>query len=106
MYHTFKLNKYRALCSFLNVCKCECFKRSIHSVGLNDIPKITVSDIRKLLRQKGYAVQDGFTSIFTKCSLCQNEEKTKDAKVYINKTTGLYYSIITIMLLSITHFIG
>lgn len=93
MYYTLKLNRYRVINSFLNVYKCECTQRNIHNVGLNDIPKVTVTDIRKLLRQKGFAVQDGFTSISTKCSLCMGNEKTKDGKVYINKTTGLYFDL-------------
>ncbi|XP_022126648.1 mitochondrial DNA helicase isoform X2 [Pieris rapae] len=42
------------------------------------------------MRQKGFAVQDGFTSLITKCSLCLNEENKPDSKVYINKTTGYF----------------
>lgn len=90
MYHYFKLNRSRGLSLLINAYKCECSSKNIHTVGLNDIPKITVTDIRKLLRQKGFAVQDGFTSITTKCSLCQADDKTKDCKVFINKTTGMY----------------
>ncbi|XP_063834698.1 mitochondrial DNA helicase [Ostrinia nubilalis] len=90
IYCNFKINKSRVSHLFLKACTCECNSRNIHNVGLNDIPKITVTDIRKLLRQKGFAVQDGFTSLSTKCSLCQGDDKTKEGKVFINKTTGYF----------------
>ncbi|XP_039745271.1 twinkle protein, mitochondrial isoform X2 [Pararge aegeria] len=50
-------------------------------------------DIRKLLRQKGFAVQDGFTSVTIKCTICSNEkdeQKRSENKLYINKTTGYF----------------
>lgn len=62
--------------------------RRIHNIGINDIPRVTVTDIRKLLRQKGFSVQDGYTAITTKCSLCSSNDEQCDSKVYINKTTG------------------
>ncbi|XP_063633510.1 mitochondrial DNA helicase [Cydia splendana] len=65
-------------------------KRTFHSVELNDIPKITVTDIRKLLRQKGFPVQDGFTSLTTKCTLCAGQSTCGESKVYVNKTTGYF----------------
>lgn len=74
--------------NLINVYKCECVSRKIHNVGLNDIPKITATDIRKLLRQKGFAVQDGYTALTTKCSICSGDQKCADSKVYVNKTTG------------------
>lgn len=76
----------------LNVYSCKCLQRNIHNVGLEDIPKITVGDIRKILRQKGFAVQDGFTSLTTKCSLCSGDEKPAESKIYVNKITGEYYA--------------
>ncbi|CAH0406082.1 unnamed protein product [Chilo suppressalis] len=79
----------RSINSILNVKGCGCIRKSIHNVGLDDIPKVTATEIRKLLRQKGFAVQEGFTSLSTKCSICSSEEK-KDSKVYINKTTGYF----------------
>ncbi|CAG9782851.1 unnamed protein product [Diatraea saccharalis] len=85
---TTRSSRLRVINKILNIKNCEC-TRNIHNVGLNDIPKITSTDMRKLLRQKGFAVQDGFTSLSTKCSICSNEEK-KDNKIYINKTTGYF----------------
>ncbi|KOB77911.1 putative pom1 [Operophtera brumata] len=55
-----------------------------------DIPKITVTDIRKILRQKGFAVQEGFTSISTRCSVCSGDQQPSESKVYVNKTTGYF----------------
>lgn len=71
-----------------NVSSSDCINRKIHNLGLNDIPKITSTDIKKLLRQKGYAVQDGYTSLMTRCSICFSENKPSDSKVYVNKATG------------------
>lgn len=76
--------------SLINGHNCKCPNREIHNVGLNDIPKITAADIRKLLRQKGLAVQDGFTAFTTKCSLCSGDQKCSESKVYVNKTTGYF----------------
>ncbi|XP_049887670.1 mitochondrial DNA helicase [Pectinophora gossypiella] len=90
MFHSLKAMKYQSIRSLLKVHGCGCVSRNIHNVGLNDIPKITVADIRKLLRQKGFAVQDGFTSLTTKCNVCSTEQKPCDSKLYINKTTGYF----------------
>lgn len=81
-----RIIKFYALSS--KSCDCKINKRLIHNVGLNDIPKISLTDIRKLLRQKGLAVQDGYTSFITKCTICSGDEKKGDSKVYVNKTTG------------------
>lgn len=88
MYHIFRINKlrrYKRLIYLISDVK------DIHNIGLNDIPKVEVADIRKLLRQKGFAVQDGFTSITTKCIICSEEKiesKKNESKLYVNKTTG------------------
>ncbi|XP_052753761.1 mitochondrial DNA helicase [Galleria mellonella] len=85
--------RYSSIKLLINVWNCECLyknTRNIHNVGLEDIPKITVTNIRKILRQKGFAVQDGFTSLISKCTLCSGEEKTSGSKIYINKATGYF----------------
>ncbi|CAG9576024.1 unnamed protein product [Danaus chrysippus] len=90
MYHIFRINKlrrYKKLIYLISDVK------EIHNIGLNDIPKVEVADIRKLLRQKGFAVQDGFTSITTKCIICSQEKiesKKNESKLYVNKTTGYF----------------
>ncbi|XP_063372503.1 mitochondrial DNA helicase [Cydia amplana] len=76
--------------SILNAINNSHGKRTFHSVELNDIPKITVTDIRKLLRQKGFPVQDGFTSLTTKCTICAGQSTCGESKVYINKITGYF----------------
>lgn len=88
MLNYIKLSRYSAIKSLINANNSECIKRQIHNVGLNDIPKVTTTDIKKLLRQKGFAVQDGFTALTTKCSICSGDQKCAESKVYVNKTTG------------------
>ncbi|KAJ2946256.1 hypothetical protein O0L34_g12294 [Tuta absoluta] len=85
-----RMTRNPAFKSLFKVHNCRCSQRKIHNLGLNDIPKINVTDIRKLLRQKGFAVQDGFTSLTTKCSVCSGDQKSSESKVYINKTTGYF----------------
>ncbi|CAH2068905.1 unnamed protein product, partial [Iphiclides podalirius] len=40
--------------------------------------------------EKGFAVQDGYTSFITKCTICAGDEKSGDSKVYVNKATGYF----------------
>ncbi|CAH0722790.1 unnamed protein product, partial [Brenthis ino] len=90
MYHIVKINKLNRIKLPFNVISTI---KNVHNVDLSDIPKITVTDIRKLLRQKGFAVQDGFTSITTKCMLCseeKSEHKKGENRLYVNKTTGYF----------------
>lgn len=81
---------YQNIKPLFKVTRCDCINRKIHNVGFSDIPKITPVEIRKLLRQKGYSVQEGFTSLITKCFICISEQKPLESKVYINKTTGYF----------------
>ncbi|XP_045454369.1 mitochondrial DNA helicase [Melitaea cinxia] len=86
MYNIVKINENR-LKLYFNII------RKIHNVDLSNIPKVTVANIRKVLRQKGFAVQDGFTSLTTKCTICTEEkveQKKADNKFYVNKTTGYF----------------
>ncbi|CAH0600401.1 unnamed protein product [Chrysodeixis includens] len=90
MLHCLRISRQNTLKIFYNVHSCKSFNKKIHNLGLNDIPKITATDIRKLLRQKGFAVQDGFTALTTKCSICSGDQKCAESKVYVNKTTGYF----------------
>ncbi|KAJ8733896.1 hypothetical protein PYW07_014447 [Mythimna separata] len=90
MFSYIRISRHSAIKSFINGHSCVCNHKKIHNVGLNDIPKVTTTDIRKLLRQKGLAVQDGFTALTTKCSICSGDQKCADSKVYVNKTTGYF----------------
>ncbi|CAK1548383.1 unnamed protein product [Leptosia nina] len=85
-----KFYKFRKLCHYIKVSNYANFVRGIQNVGIDDIPKISVTDIRKLLRQKGFAVQDGYTSLITRCTICCDGEKKTENKVFINKTTGYF----------------
>lgn len=62
--------------------------RNLTTLDVGDIHKISSAEIRKLLRQKGFAVHDGCTSLSTKCALCVSENKTDEGKIFVNKTTG------------------
>ncbi|XP_041974571.1 twinkle protein, mitochondrial [Aricia agestis] len=91
MYHSLKTNRLNKLLVTKKLSSYKCvIVKYIHSLGLNDIPKVTVSDIRKLLRQKGFAVQDGFTALTAKCTICQipEDQKKTENKLYVNKITG------------------
>lgn len=88
MFFSVKAITYNSLRSLLKVHNYKCSRLTIHHLGLNDIPKITLTDIRKLLRQKGFAVQDGYTSLTTKCVMCSGDQKNAEGKLYVNKTTG------------------
>ncbi|CAG9107496.1 unnamed protein product [Plutella xylostella] len=74
----------------INHFKSESHCRRLQTLGLDDIPSITATEIRKLLRQKGLAVQDGCTSLVTKCVICAGEQKADQGKIFINKTTGYF----------------
>ncbi|KAI8430075.1 hypothetical protein MSG28_000497 [Choristoneura fumiferana] len=39
---------------------------------------------------KGFPVQDGFTSLTTKCTICTAGEKCSETKLFINKTNGYF----------------
>lgn len=55
---------------------------------MNEVPRITINDIKKTLRQKGFAVEEGCTSITTKCLICSNNNESTQNKIHVNKTTG------------------
>ncbi|XP_045761395.1 mitochondrial DNA helicase [Maniola jurtina] len=90
MYHITRVNRFYKLKSLI---KSIVEVKNLQTVGINDIPKVVTADIRKLLRQKGFAVQDGFTSVTTKCTICSDEKdepKKSESKLYVNKTTGYF----------------
>ncbi|XP_023955045.2 mitochondrial DNA helicase [Bicyclus anynana] len=89
MYHVTKINRFQKLKSLVNVLP---HGKSLKTVNIND-SKVVPGDVRKLLRQKGFAVLDGFTSVTTKCTICSNDkdnEKKCDNKLFVNKTTGYF----------------
>lgn len=91
MYHIVRCNKFYRIKQYFSAIS---ETRNLHNVDLSDIPKIAVTDIRKLLRQKGFAVQDGFTSLSTKCMLCSAEatdNKKAENKLFVNKKTGKFF---------------
>ncbi|XP_068628658.1 mitochondrial DNA helicase [Battus philenor] len=89
MLHSCRLRS-RILKLSLKTCGCKFTQRNIHDVGFNDIPIICGSDIRKLLRKGGLAVQDGYSSYVTKCAICSGKDKGENNKLYVNKATGYF----------------
>lgn len=88
MYNIVRINRFYRIKPYFSAIS---ESKNIHNVDLSDIPKIAVADIRKLLRQKGFAVQDGFTSLSTKCMLCSAEKldsKKAENRLFVNKKTG------------------
>lgn len=55
---------------------------------INDpIPGLSISHIRQTLKQKQITSIEGYACITIECPIC-DFEKSKKARIYINKTTG------------------
>lgn len=61
---------------------------STDSSTMNDpIPGISLSQIKQFLKQKHIVTVEGNACIAIECPICDSE-RSKKAKIYINKTTG------------------
>lgn len=57
---------------------------------INDqISGVTLSQIKQTLKLKRITTIEGHACISIECSICDSEKSNK-AKIYINKTTGIY----------------
>ncbi|XP_054012924.1 mitochondrial DNA helicase isoform X1 [Hylaeus anthracinus] len=54
----------------------------------NSVLNISVSHLKQLFKQKCLSVVDGHVCLIADCPICNNEKK--DAKLYVNKTTGFF----------------
>ncbi|XP_011639381.1 twinkle protein, mitochondrial isoform X1 [Pogonomyrmex barbatus] len=64
--------------------------RCLSTNNINDpIHGVSVSQIKQILKQKHIITIEGHACIIIECSLCESE-KSKKAKIYINKTTGYF----------------
>lgn len=88
MFLSFRISARKFKKTVLDNYWCTVRCRNIQTLGLDDIPNISATEIRKLLRQKGFAVQDGNTSLSIKCAICSGEQKADEGKLYVNKATG------------------
>ncbi|XP_018577269.1 twinkle protein, mitochondrial [Anoplophora glabripennis] len=67
--------------------------RTYYDVNLENIPEVSTALIRKTLKANNIAYEDGYTCFIAKCSFCHkscNNVKQHTAKIYINKTTGMF----------------
>lgn len=72
------------------------FQVSFHRLYQHDsnlinepIPGISLHDIKQTLKQRQIAIVEGHACIIIECPVCETE-KSRKAKVYINKTTGYF----------------
>lgn len=79
---------------FLHTKRCVMFRtayRCLHqneSSAINDaIPGVSISHIKQILKQKQITSVEGYACISIECAICDSE-KSKRAKIYVNKTTG------------------
>jgi len=66
------------------------FYRRLYSTdsAINDpIPGVSLFQIKQILKQKHIVIVEGHACIVIECPIC-DPEKSKKAKIYINKTTG------------------
>jgi hypothetical protein len=56
-----------------------------------DHMNVSLFNIKKSLKLANTEFEDGFTCLKTVCPVCDPSEKAED--IYINKTTGKFYSI-------------
>lgn len=54
------------------------------------VPGVPISQVQEILRQKHITNIEGHACIAINCTTCDTE-KSKKAKIYINKTTGNIY---------------
>ncbi|CAH1099974.1 unnamed protein product, partial [Psylliodes chrysocephalus] len=64
-----------------------CF-RNYNNLAVDNIPEVSKTSIKKALKLKNIGFEEGFTCFITSCILCQ--KSSKNAKLYINKNTGLF----------------
>ncbi|KAK0177236.1 hypothetical protein PV328_001312 [Microctonus aethiopoides] len=53
------------------------------------IPSASISQIKKILRQRNVNFLDGHSCIAFNCPIC-NDQKLKERKIFLNKATGLF----------------
>lgn len=64
------------------------FTTNYNDISVDEIPEVSKIIIKKALKQNNLSFDEGFTCFITPCSFCS--KAIKNAKLYINKTTGLF----------------
>ncbi|CAH1972784.1 unnamed protein product [Acanthoscelides obtectus] len=63
------------------------FKRNMNDIAVESIPEVSSVSIKKTLRNHT-SFEEGHTCFIMSCNLCTR--KPKVARIYINKTTGMF----------------
>ncbi|XP_056635321.1 mitochondrial DNA helicase [Diorhabda sublineata] len=64
------------------------FTRNYNDIAVDQIPEVSKTVVKKAFKQNNLSFEEGFTCFLTTCSFCS--KTSKNAKLYINKTTGLF----------------
>lgn len=64
--------------------------RAYKNVPFEDIPEVSPTKIRSLLKKHAITFEDGYTGFLTACPKCHKGSKVTATHVYINKTTGTF----------------
>ncbi|KAJ8953200.1 hypothetical protein NQ318_003239, partial [Aromia moschata] len=66
-------------------------KRNYNDISFEDIPEVSTASIKKTLKANNISYDDGYTCFVTQCPFCTLQKNlSSTAKVYINKTTGMF----------------
>ncbi|KAJ8964650.1 hypothetical protein NQ317_012320 [Molorchus minor] len=63
--------------------------RKYNDIAFEDIPEVSTASIKKVLKANSITYDEGFTCFIAHCPLCGKNSKSV-AKIYINKTTGMF----------------
>lgn len=65
--------------------------RKFNDISFEDITDISPAVIKRTLSSNNVNFEEGFTSFIINCPTCQKSTKPAQAKLYINKITGMRY---------------
>lgn len=74
-----------------------CFKfpyissyRNFKNASVDDVPCVSTSSIRKILKSSNINFEEGHTCFTTQCPICKLNAKSTLSTLYVNKTTGVF----------------
>ena len=62
--------------------------RRYNTLGFEDISTVSLTEVKKMLKNNGIQFDDGFACIIIKCPVCTQKDKNNSGRIYINKITG------------------
>jgi hypothetical protein len=78
-------------------------RRCYNTLNMEEIPAVSESQIRKMLKGYGLNFVDGFTNLVIECPICLQHDKSKIGKLYINKVTGKVFILIKVLQFSVLY---